>query len=238
MCGIKISIFICTITVSECTYAYPTQDRLNEHWTNKHALQDDPLKTKHKRICGEGFATTGERRTHFIIHHTEADDPIRLAFYERVNANIRWRYANDETFRIICLARAAIRRVLDKMGLGKVEVSEELLGCTYDELVVHLNTNNRGFVYGDDITFGKLHIDHIRPIANFNVLCYIELKKACNFNNLQLLPWKENNKKRDEFPPAAAAVYAISVGGMAIAELAVGWRASGICKCALCVRCV
>ena len=96
------------------------------------------------------------------------------------------------------MARGCMHRTLDKLGLVKTEVSEKMLGCTYDELMIHLNTNARGFVFGDD-TFGKLHVDHIRPISSFDVLCYVELLKACNYNNLQLLPASENLAKGAKF---------------------------------------
>ena len=108
-----------------------------------------------------------------------------------------------------------------------------MTGCTYEELVVHLNTNDRGFVYGDPDTV--LHIDHIRPKANFNLLCRVEQFKCANWNNLQLLPGSENIVKRDSFTAAESEAYDKSVGGMAIMELEKGWRASGVCTCELCV---
>jgi hypothetical protein len=52
---------------------------------------------------------------------------------------------------------------------------------------------------------------------------------------MQLLPWKENRDKSNKFPPEAAAAYAASEGGIAIAELALGWLDAGICKRVGCV---
>jgi hypothetical protein len=209
---------------------------LKIHFIDKHSDKDDPRRTQHKcGDCGEGFSRPGTRDVHYIVHHTDAADPRRLAHRKRVNTYIRWRYATDEEYRIVVLVRAAVRRILDLCDLGKIEVTEKYLNCTYLEFVAHLNKNDRGFVFGDDITFGKLNIDHIRPIANFNMLCYVEVFKACNFKNTQLLPWKENNDKGAKFPPEAAVAYAASENGKAIEALVPGWIEAKVCKRVGCV---
>ncbi|KAJ1466970.1 hypothetical protein T484DRAFT_1756248 [Baffinella frigidus] len=121
------------------------------------------------------------------------------------------------------------------MGLGKTTRSEAMLGCTYEQLIAHLNDNDRGLVYGDPNMV--LHIDHIRPINNFkNLKCRLEMHECANFNNLQLLPGPENRSKSDRFTPADKAAYAVSKGYRAIAELRKGWRADVVCTCENCVH--
>ena len=103
------------------------------------------------------------------------------------------------------------------------------MGCTLEELIAHLNNNDRGFKYGDP----GLQIDHIRCLASFKdtIHCIVQQLKALNFNNLQLLPATENNSKNDTYD---ADAYAESEAGMAIADLEEQWKMDGVCGCELC----
>jgi hypothetical protein len=150
------------------------------------------------------------------------------------NARERERRESDPVFRLKKWVRSAARRCLEMNGLTKNFRSAEVLGCDPEELLLHLNNNNRGLVYG--MPGVVLHIDHIRPLASFNLLCRLDLLKVCNWNNLQLLTAEENGRKSDRFTPADAEAYALSVGGKAIAELEKGWRLAGVCGCEMCVQ--
>jgi hypothetical protein len=126
--------------------------------------------------------------------------------------------------------------MMKKMGMGKVSLSEDLVGCSFEELLAHLNDNVRGFVFGELAGGVELHIDHIRPMFSFkNLKCQVEVNKCMGFNNLQLLPGPENMSKNKSFTSAQEAAYALSKGGMATAELEKGWRADPeVCKCEQC----
>jgi hypothetical protein len=200
------------------------------HWVRRHSPPNDPARTKHKcTSCTAAFSGTGDLEEHRLYNHVAKDDPMRLAYLDRKSAAKRAQYANDENHRIACRVRAGLCRVLNNMGLSKECASQVLLGCSYEELVIHLNNNSRGFIYGDETM--DFHIDHIRPLASFNKRCRIELLKSCNWNNLQLLPGPENLGKGGKFPPSDAAAYAASDGGIAIAVLEVKWRGSKVCGC-------
>jgi hypothetical protein len=219
---------------SDCIYAYSTQALLNTHCISKHIPKDDPLRTKYKcQECFKGFAHSGNRDDHFIRKHLPRDDPRSIAFYERVNARFAWRYNNDEKFKLITNLRSRLGQLFKKNGLTKHAGTSLLLGCTAEEAILHLNNNDEGYVFGDDVTFGILHIDHIRPMTSIiDPRCKVQVQEVCHFLNIQLLTEADNNAKWANWSPEE---YARTPWGMAIAELAVGWRASGICKCALCV---
>ena len=218
---------------SECTYACSAQSDLNRHWTAKHATEDDPLRTKYKcQGCGKGFARSDYRDDHFIRHHLPRDDPRRVALYERNNARQNWQYNNDEKFKLFRKLRSRLGKFIKKNGLTKHAGTKLLLGCTAEEAILHLNNNDEGYVFGDEKTFGKLHIDHIRPMASIDPRCKVQVQEVCHFLNTQLLTEADNLAKGANWSPEE---YDRTPWGMKIAELAVGWRASGICKCALCV---
>lgn len=67
------------------------------------------------------------------------------------------------------------------------------LGCSIDEFKVYLKSkfyNNMSWENKD-----QWHIDHIVPLASFDLTDPEQLKKACHYTNLQPL-WKEDHLKK------------------------------------------
>ena len=74
--------------------------------------------------------------------------------------------------------------------LGK---TVELVGCSYDDLVSHLESKFIDGMTWDN--YGKWHVDHIRPCSSFN-LSNVEQQKECfHWTNLQPLWAKDNLSK-------------------------------------------
>lgn len=106
------------------------------------------------------------------------------------------RYNSDINFRLIKIQRARIRNALK--GLNKSQTTQELIGCTVEELKIHLESKfTKGMTWD---TYGKYgwHVDHIVPISKFNLEDESELKRACHYSNLQPMWWRENLQKRDK----------------------------------------
>lgn len=78
------------------------------------------------------------------------------------------------------------------------------LGCTIEEFISHIENqflpgmswNNRGI--------GGWHIDHIVPLAAFDLRDEDQRKKACHFSNMQPL-WEADNLKKGRKMPADAS---------------------------------
>jgi hypothetical protein len=226
---------VCDYKCTGCSSTFKSAPERDNHWVRKHSEANDPARTQYKCTgCTKGFLTSSELDRHFLVHHVPKDDPKRRAVLDRNNKAQKALYASDEKNRIKNSLRGALRRMVKKHGMGKVSLSGKVMGCSCEQLIAHLNDNDRGFVYEQSV--GVFHIDHIRPMASFkNLKCHVEVLKCMNFNNLQLLPGPENKSKNDSFTPDQAAAYAISKGGLAIAELEKGWRAEpGVCKCSEC----
>ena len=104
----------------------------------------------------------------------------------------RKRYKNDPDYRLAHLLRSRIRDCLRNEVERQGAI--ELLGCSIRELKDYLekqfspemNWSNHGILW---------EIDHIRPVASFD-LNDIEQRKACfNFGNLRPLLAEENRQK-------------------------------------------
>lgn len=71
--------------------------------------------------------------------------------------------------------------------------TEEMIGIKVKELITYLENKFRDGMSWDN--YGKWHIDHIRPLASFDLTKIPEQKKAFHYTNLQPLWAKENLSK-------------------------------------------
>jgi hypothetical protein len=89
--------------------------------------------------------------------------------------------------------RAAIK------GFSKSASTMELIGCTREFLMRHLESNFKpGMTWAN---YGPVwHIDHVKPCAKFDLPRPEEQRACFNWRNLQPLFAKENQKKNSSSP--------------------------------------
>ncbi len=118
---------------------------------------------------------------------------------QRIHKQLNEKYHNDPAFKIKHLMRGRINKVLDRKKQSKRFTQE--LGCTFDELVVHLESQ----FYADPKTGEMMswdnhstegwHIDHIKPLHEFDLYDDEQFKEAAHYTNLQPLWWWQNLEK-------------------------------------------
>lgn len=99
-----------------------------------------------------------------------------------------------ETHRILESIRATVIKSLARKKVQKEALTEDLFGCDYLAFIIQfqmlfesgMTWQNRG--YGP----GKWHIDHIRPLASFDLTKLDEVRQAWNHTNLRPL-WHDEN---------------------------------------------
>lgn len=117
-------------------------------------------------------------------------------YRKKVNEYVNNRFKIDINFKFSHHIRSRIRRVLK--GEIKSGHSLELLGCSIDELKVHLEQQfEPGMTWNN---YGEWQIDHIIPCAKFDFSNPIHQRICFNYRNLQPLWAEENNKKKDNLP--------------------------------------
>jgi len=70
------------------------------------------------------------------------------------------------------------------------------LGCSIEKLKQHIESKWQPGMNWDNYGRNGWHIDHIKPLCKFDLSDRVQLKKACNYNNLQPLWAKDNLDKR------------------------------------------
>jgi hypothetical protein len=121
---------------------------------------------------------------------------------EKRNEKRRNRMLFDDLYSLTCNIRAAIGSSFKNNGYKKGSKTEEILGCTFDELKFHLESNFEDWMnwdnhgkYNGELNYGW-DIDHILPISIAQ--SEEEVVKLNNYNNLQpLCSYVNRNIKRD-----------------------------------------
>lgn len=126
-----------------------------------------------------------------------ADNPekvkeIKKKYAPKATERFLERRRIDPVFKLIHTLRVRLNHAIN--GKRKSGKTIELLGCTPQELKLHLQSKFR-----DGMTWknhGKLwHIDHIYPLSKADLSNLKELKRVCHYSNLQPLLAVENMKK-------------------------------------------
>jgi len=116
--------------------------------------------------------------------------------------------------RLRCMTWYAAKRG----GNKKCNTTEKLTSMNFEQLTEYLENNDHGLkLHGH-----KVHIDHIRPLADFkNLHCEFEMRTACCYLNLQLLTASQNLHKSDTF---CYTSWASSDRGKQLIQLGFEWR--------------
>jgi hypothetical protein len=141
------------------------------------------------------------RRRHYAVNK-EANRAQALEWKRKNKARLveihKHRMETDPQYRLACALRVRLGRAL-KRGQTKSAPTLELIGCSIAELIKHLESQ-----FTPDMTWcnhGKYwHIDHIIPLAAFDLTDAEQQRKACHWSNLQPLTIFDNLSKGDRLP--------------------------------------
>ena len=105
------------------------------------------------------------------------------------------RYKGDECFRIVQNLRTRMRLALNNSN--KADTTQNLLGCTTEELKAHLESQFTDGMSWDNYGMNGWHIDHIIPCSSFDMLDPEEQRECFHYTNLQPL-WAEDNLRKSD----------------------------------------
>jgi hypothetical protein len=176
-------------------FAVERGDAAPERWGKR-----DPSTTE------EWQAWAFEREQKILIRHERAMSWEKAVSYYWKNrpkmlshmaVYARKKYNSDPQYRFRCLMRNHVKRIFRKAKTKKEGRTIEYLGCSMLHARRHIEKqfkkgmhwNNHGTVW---------HIDHIIPLAKFDLTDPMQRKRANHFTNLQPLYAAENMQKRDK----------------------------------------
>ena len=118
------------------------------------------------------------------------DKAYREANKEKINARTRQRRKHDVQFRLRLNLRERLRDAIKNAQKSGSAVRD--LGCTIPELKQHLESQFTEGMTWDNWAQDGWHIDHIKPLASFDLTDRKQFLEACHYTNLQPL-WAEEN---------------------------------------------
>ena len=104
---------------------------------------------------------------------------------------VKSRYQKESNFKLKMVLRHRIYMALK--GKVKSKTTKDLLGCTIEELWIHLKKSFKPGMTKEN--YGKWHVDHIRPCSSFDLTKPEEQAKCFHYTNLQTLWAHENLSK-------------------------------------------
>ena len=116
---------------------------------------------------------------------------------EKAKKYFNERYANNIQFKLSKLVRGRLGKAISREQ--KVGSAVHDLGCTLEELKIHLENQFKEGMTWDNWKPDGWHIDHIKPLSKFDLTDPVQFKEAVHYTNLQPLWWNENLEKSDKW---------------------------------------
>ena len=108
------------------------------------------------------------------------------------------RRIHDETFNLMCRVVMRIGNALWRQGAVRADSVPAMVGCSWGELKIYIEGK---FKDGMSWTNRNLwQIDHIKPIALFDLTDPDQQRQCFHHSNLQPLWRTENQKKHTKYP--------------------------------------
>jgi len=105
------------------------------------------------------------------------------------------RLATDPAFKVRVLLSKRLALLLKRKGEKKSVATMLLVGCSLEQLKLHLESKFLSGMSWKNHTVHGWHVDHIKPCSSFD-LTDLEQQKICfHWSNLQPLWWQDNLRK-------------------------------------------
>lgn len=122
-----------------------------------------------------------------LKHSQESKDKISKALYVRYGGNpINTKLARN--------LRSRFNKALASSAKSGSAVND--LGCSISDFKIHIESKFTDGMTWENYGKNGWHIDHIIPLCKFDLQDEVQLKKACNYTNLQPLWCADNLAKR------------------------------------------
>jgi len=118
---------------------------------------------------------------------------------EEINNQKRFKHRTTPEIRLRSSLIGRRNTILKKQGTTKAGSSLELLGCSIEEWMSHLESTWTEGMSWDNYTFDGWHVDHIRPCSSFDMIIPEEQFKCFHWSNTQALWGIDNIKKSNKW---------------------------------------
>jgi len=172
-----------------------------EFWARARAKAYRTANKGERKAYDEAYYKTneGKRKAYYEANKIEIKSRSKAyakANRDKLNANRRSRMETDIQFKISATLRSRLFRALRNNQKTGSAVRD--LGCSIPELKTYLESKFQPGMTWGNWSHAGWHIDHIKPLASFDLGDRNQLLEACNYTNLQPLWAIDNFSKGDK----------------------------------------
>lgn len=150
-----------------------------------------------KRWYEENKTFVAQRKAKFYLDHLE-EEKSRTSKWKKNNKNkINNLLKSNPSRRISQLIRSKICKLLS--GKQKTSKTIDYLGCSFDDFIKHIEKQFLPNMNWSNYGLRGWHLDHIKPLALFDLTKDDEIRKAWHYTNLRPLWAKDNLAKGKKY---------------------------------------
>lgn len=162
---------------------------------NKNKIQQSNATYRQKN---KNVVRTKDRERKVKYYHNTKEKRAMYVKANRLQINQRQRFRSqhDVNFKLGRNLRTRLSSAI--RNNQKIGSAIEDLGCTISELKMYLESKFQSGMTWDNYGFYGWHIDHIKPLAKFDLTDRKQFLEVCHYTNLQPLWAKDNLSKQDK----------------------------------------
>jgi hypothetical protein len=140
-----------------------------------------------------------KNREHLREYHTKWREENREDLNEYKRVYEKTKKDSDPSYRLACYTRTAVYTCLKERDVTKYKSTFDLLPYSLEELILHLESQFKEGMIWDN--YGEWHVDHIKPMASFNIQSPEDksFQECWSLDNLQPLWGVENLSKGSRY---------------------------------------
>ena len=149
--------------------------------------------------CKDGYYSRCKScKREYVIANKDMKRAYAVANRDRINKQSALRRKNNASYRMRFSLSSRILHALN--GKRKSASTMTLIGCTIEELWLHLESQFTEGMHRNNRGINGWHIDHIVPCAAFDLTDPEQQKICFHYTNLQPLWAEDNLRKSDKLP--------------------------------------
>jgi hypothetical protein len=173
-------------------YRQENKEKISKRHKIYHQKNKKAIKQRQKEYREENKEALNKRHKEYYQKNKESLNKQKRKY---LNEYYKKKYKTSPTYKFSVIIKKRIHKGLKNVGHKKQSSSEKLLGCSFEEAHSYITSLFKEGMTWKNHGYRGWHIDHVVPIASFNLADPEEQKKCFHYTNLQPL-WAEENLKK------------------------------------------
>ena len=160
------------------------------------AANVDKIKVAKKAYRAANLDKIKAKAKAYYINNKDKIKAYKETNRDKINSYVKNRKKTNIQYKLSINLRCRLNKGLKRNSKTGSAVKD--LGCTIDELKTHLESKFQSGMTWDNWSREGWHIDHVKPLASFDLTDKEQSLIACHYTNLQPLWAKDNMAKGDK----------------------------------------